>query len=229
MEKGYFWHVLPNTVPTICSVGWFRINNPENPKLEEAGFKVAWDGARGIKRGIYQVPKLVGTSITVADNVSFALQHISNYAGGQSVVKEAPYMFRAEYNMNLTQINEYLGYLWDEILNISGAKRPLMLISAGRWKEIQKGDNAPNVSKWIADKTDVCLIDYKAELPPLELTPKIAVKAWNYDPGFLQWADGGDFQKIEYNTPPDNTTPAPSGTAKEIIHICPHCGGRLLY
>jgi hypothetical protein len=209
--NGFIYHLHPDFTPSAYDFIYYRINNPQNPLSIDPACAPAWNKAAGMPRGIYQRP-LINAQYTVAQNVDYVLQH-REQIGGQSASTYLPYMFLAEYNMNLTQIKLYLTYVWEKLLNFDGAPKPLMFISSKRWAAIQEGANAMTVSANIASEADVCLTDYSIKLPPAVLSPAINVRAWEFNPGLMQYDVNGVFSQVQ--RPDDDLPPADDDPADD--------------
>jgi len=217
--KGYFWHLHQDFIPSKYDFAYFKISDGKN---YNAPFKDAWDKAGAISKGIYQRP-IITADVSLADNVSFMVQHVSNYAGGQSALATLPIIFNAEYNMSLIEIQSYISYLWKELLNPTYPK-PMMYITAKRWAEIQKGDDAVNISYNISKAANICLSDWTISIPG-KVIPAITITGWEYGMGLLQYSSTGSFTVVPREvTPPvdgGNDIPVEGG----FIHMkCPKCG-----
>ena len=213
--RGYFWHLHTDFVPSKYDFAYFKISEG---KTYNAAFKEAWDKAGAIQKGIYQRP-IISASVSIADNVSFMVQHVSNYAGGQSALATMPIIFNAEYNMNLVEIQSYINYLWTELLRPNYPK-PMMYISAKRWLEIQKGNDAGNISYNISKIVDVCLTDWILPIPA-KISPVVLIKGWEYDKGLLQYDPNGVFTAVirEIVPPADSVVTVNSITLRAQLRL----------
>jgi len=212
--KGIMGHKYPDFNPAQQGIVYCKISEGKNYFPQ---FKTWWDKCGGVcRRGIYQYADI---SIPVADNVSFMVQHLSNYAGGMDAVKTEPIIFYANYGWSLTNIQLYINYLWDECLPKT-APKPMVYITPKIWTQIYKGDDANTVAWNIAQKADVCVSAWDVELP-VTFGSFPYPKAWEYGNGKLQVkSQPGDTFVPNVITPVDPVTdPVIPGTDPVVTPV----------
>jgi hypothetical protein len=217
--RGYFYHLHPDYVPSKYQFAYFRVNNPDSPKAMDPALQGAWARSAGLFRGVYQRPKITA-DCTVAENVSYAQQHMVAI-GGESALSAFPFMFCAEYNMDIMEVQLYLELLQNILPK--DAPKPLMYISSQRWKDLQGGPDAMNIAANIASVTNVCLSDWTA-VNVYTMDPPLTIKAWEYLKGDLQYSPVGSFDSVPRQTIPDDDNnqddpPAQTGDFTVDLHI----------
>ena len=207
-----FAHRFPDFVPGNWGGVYCKISEGKDYYPQ---FKVWWDKCGGVtRRGIYQYPKIT-SDVSVADNVSFMLQHLANYAGGQSAVQDLPILIYCNANMNLTQIGSYLDYLYKEVLSFPDPPKPILYMQPSKWNQVNQGPNANSVSWNIAQMADVCSSDYQSVLPA-NIMPFGKPKMWEFASGKLQYDVYGEFLPNENPFIPVPVV-VPVGAVTEIV------------
>lgn len=202
---GIMAHKFPDFNPNLQGIVYCKISEGKNYYPQ---FKSWWDKCGGVcRRGIYQYADI---SYSVADNVSFMVQWLGAYAGGQSAVQTEPIIFYANYGWSLSNIQLYISYLKSECLPKS-APKPLVYITNKIWTQIYKGDDANLVAWNIAQEADLCISDW-ASAQPMPVGSFGGVKCWEYANGKLQLkTQSSDLftpnEVVVVPPPPDPTDP----------------------